>query len=422
MSVLPLPFRRLLRRSLCVAPVALALLGCPPPKTPERARAESWFRNALDAYRNVNMGVAYDDARQALFLVPDDPQVRTLAARVALARLDYDEAVRDLEGLHGSEVSALRGRAYWYKGDVERAADEMGQLMADPDAADSWAKQLGKLAHSAAGRKPFEMSCTQGNLAMVEMSRVAPGGHPLYVVPVEIDGDPALTLIATGTPEVVIDSGASKDPGWVSMRFGRQLEVRDVPALAQDLSELSQRLGAPIKALLGTNLLRHLNVTLDYRGRQFVARMFAPPRPEVASRVDVFYPRGGGMVVGVSLGDYNNSPPQGSPLLIDTAMDIPVALDPSGWKKIGIATSSLQALTMWSGAGRARELRVGAIPWMKLGALGMFQVPAALGPSFERQKKDLEVNLDGAVGAGLLASYRLTLAEGGRVLWIENPP
>ncbi len=417
-SLVPSP---LLRAAAMVSLAALA--GCPPPQPPESSRppkAEKWYQRALSEYRRVALDSAYDSARQALDLVPQDPEVKLLSARVALARLEYAEALRALKDVKGSDATSLRGRSFWYKGDVERAADELDQLLTDPDVSDQWAKQISTLAHTSAGRKPFDMSATEGNLAAVEMSRVAPGGHPLYVVPVEINGEPALTLIATGTAEVMIDSGSSKEPSWISLRFGRRLEVRDVPALAHDLSGLSQQLGAPIKALLGANLLRHLNVTLDYRGRQFVARMFSPPPPPVASRVDVFYLRGGGMIVGSTLGTPGPNEHEGlSPLLIDTSMGYSVALDAGGWKRVGIDAAKLSKIET---VGAGPELRQGSIPAMKLGAFTLPEVPAVSGPSFERLEKELEVDLDGAVGAGLLASFRLTFSDGGRVLWVEQTP
>jgi hypothetical protein len=177
---------------------------------------------------------------------------------------------------------------------------------------------------------------------------------------------------------------------------------------------LSQQLGAPIKALLGANLLRHLSVTLDYRGRQFVARMFSPPPPPVASRVDVFYLRGGGMIVGSTLGNHDKS----SPLLIDTSMGYSMALDPGGWKKVAVDPLSLAKLDVGAGP----EIRHGTVSAMKLGAFTLPEVPAVSGPSFDRLEKELEVDLDGAVGAGLLASFRLTLSEGGRVMWVEQAP
>lgn len=403
---------------LRAAAVALAVcsFGCPSVNSPRAERpekAEKWYQRALAEYRQASMDAAHDSAHHALELVKEDPDVRTLAARVALARLEYDEVLRLLKGVSGSQAASLRGRAHWYRGDVDRAAEELDQLLSDPEIDDGWAKAISALAHSGAGRKPFDTSATEGSLVAVEMSRVSPGGAPLYVVPVEIDGEPVLALVATGTAELMLDSGSSAKPSWVSLRFGRRLEVRDVPALAQDLSGLSQQLGAPIKALLGANLLRHLNVTLDFRGRQFVARMFSPPAPPIASRLDVAYLRGGGMTITGNLGDRDAR----SPLLVDTSMGFSMALDDAGWKKIGLDATKLERLAV-----PGPEVRQGTVPALKLGAFTVPSVPAVSGPNFDRLERELEVDLDGALGAAFLASFRLTLSDGGRVLWLEQSP
>src|SRR5437660_1439165 len=84
----------------------------------------------------------------------------------------------------------------------------------------------------------------------------------------DFEGAQVLAMIATATGEVVVDSSSRKEPAWVNLRFG-SMEVKDVPALTQDLSAVSRQLGAPIKALLGVNLLRHMHVTFDRRGDQF---------------------------------------------------------------------------------------------------------------------------------------------------------
>src|SRR5262245_35946824 len=62
-------------------------------------RAQQWYERALAEFRAVDIEAAHDSARHALDLVPDDEEVRVLAARVALARLEYDEVVRLLKGL-----------------------------------------------------------------------------------------------------------------------------------------------------------------------------------------------------------------------------------------------------------------------------------------------------------------------------------
>lgn len=396
--------------------LGLSLAGCPSAQAPRSERpekAEKWFQRAALEYRQVALETAHDSVRHALDLVPEDEEVRLLAARVALSRLEYDEVLRLLHGVRSSAAASLRGRAHWYRGDVEKAAEELDQLLTDPDVDDGWAKSIGALAHAGAGRKPFELAATEGSVVALEMTRIAPGSAPLYVVPVEINGEPVLALVATGSAEVMLDSGSNAKPSWISMRFGRRLEVRDVPALSQDLSGLSQQLGGPIKALLGANLLRHLNVTLDFRGRQFVARMAAPPAPPLASRLDVAYLRGGGMVIGGLVGD-KESP---AALLVDTSMAYPVALDAEGWKKSGVDPKSLERVE-----APGPELRQGKVPLLKLGTFSLPSVGGVSGPTFDRLERELEVDLDGALGSSLLGAFRVTFGEGGRVMWLEQSP
>ncbi len=397
---------------------AVVLAGCPKgAKSPDDLRpprAQKWYERAQAEYHVANLEAAHDSARHALDLVPQDEQVRLLAAQVALARLEYDEVLRLLRGIETSEASALRGRAYWYQGDLEQAADELDRLLADPEVTDKWAKSITKLARRGVGRKPFDISITEGRLAAVQMARVAPN-VPLYIVPLEIDGDKALALVSTGTAEVMVDGATRREPSWVSLRFAKRLEVKDVPALTQDLSAVSHQLGAPIKALLGANLLRHLNVTLDHKGRQFVARDFVPPPPPVASRVDVHYLRGGGMVLGSAFGE--DGQPRTS-LFVDTGMGHTVALDAGGWKKLGIEAGKLP---MAAGVDDGK-LRVGSIPLLQFGAFKLPQISAVYGPPIDRVERELSIDIDGVIGAGLLSNFRLTLSDQGRVMWVEQTP
>jgi len=393
------------------------LAGCPPTgpvRTPRPPRAEKWFQRALGEFQRASIDAAYESARQALELVPEDDEVKLLVARASLARLEFDEVLQQLKNVKGTAASALLGRAYWYKGELERAADQLEQLLTDPEVNDPWAREITKLARRGTGRRPFEISTTVGRVVSVQMARVAPG-QPFFVVPLEIDGEKALALIATGTPEVMLDSATRREPSWVSLRFGQRLEVKDVPALTRDLSALSRELGAPIKALLGANLLRHLNATMDHRGRQFVARNFIPPPPPMASRVDVYYLRGGGMILGSALGAERE---QMASLLVDTSMRHRVALDLEGWRKAGIDAATLPVL----GKGPDGMLRGGAIPLMKLGAFPLPQVEAIYGAPFGRLEKELNIDIDGALGAALLQPFRLTFSDGGRVLWVEQIP
>ncbi|WP_156041402.1 tetratricopeptide repeat protein [Chondromyces apiculatus] len=372
--------------------------------------ADKWFLRAQQEFQSADVENARDAVAKALAIVPEDKDVRLLAGRIALARLDFAETLRLLKGVGGSEAAGLRGRAYWYKGDLEAAADELEAMLDDPDVVDDWAKSIAKLARRGAGRVPFSLSGAL--LAPVEMPHVSPYA-PFFVVPVEIDGESALAMVSTGTGEVVLDSATRPEPSWVSLRFGKKLEVNDVPALSQDLSGISKQMGAPIKALLGVNLLRHLNATLDYAGRQFVVRSFSPPSPPNATRVDIFYVRGGGMILrsGVS----SDKEIRG-PMLIDTSMSFPVALDKDGWQKAGVDISSLKPLEQ----DPEQKLKQGLISTLRLGAYDIPKVPGVYGAPLSDIEKQLKLDVDGVIGAGLLAYFRITFADGGRLMWIED--
>ena len=392
--------------------VALTGLACtpaaaPPPKWP--ALAQRWYDRATESYRTTDFEDAAIAADNALRLLPKEPEVRVLCSRIALAGLEFDRALQLLDGVAGNDARAVRGRAYWYSGKVDHAADELESLLTDPEIRDTWAQQVSKLARRGSGRVPFRMSGAM--LAAVEMPQVA---ATALVVPLEINGEPALGMIATNSSEVVVDSQASAEPSWVSLRFGEKLEVRDVPALAKDLSGLSKQLDAPIKTLLGVNLLRHLHPTVDFAGGQFVVRSFDPPAPPAATTVKLSYVRGGGMLIRSQLGAAQTSPM--ASFLIDTSMSFPIALDEHGWQKAGIDVKKLRVVPTATG------IRQGTLPLLRLGAFELPHVPGIHGAPVAELEQGLDVDLDGLMGSGLLAAFRVTLVDGGRTMWLEDMP
>jgi hypothetical protein len=372
--------------------------------------AKRWYDRAEASYRGADIDDAELAINNALRVLPDEPDVKLLAARIALAKLEYQRVTQLLKNMEGSAAGALRGRAYWYSGNVARAADELERLVADPEVRDPWASEVAKLARRGSGRKPFALS--GGLVGVSEMPQVA---ATALVVPVEVNGEPALGLIATGTAEAVIDSGGrGSEPQWISLRFGERIEVKDVPALAKDLSGLSRQLNAPIKLLIGVNLLRHIHPTFDFAGGQFVVRSFEPPPPPQATTVRLSYARGGGMMMRGAFGSDHTAP--GASLLIDTSMTFPLALDEGGWKKAGVRTSSLRSIP------NAGNLRAGILPILRLGAYSVPEVPGVYGAPVNELEKGLDVDLDGLVGSGLLASFRVTLVDQGRTMWLEDLP
>ena len=388
------------------------LAGCvaqtaPPPQWPPLAK--KWYERGKHSYHVGDVEDAELAVGNALRLLPDHPKVKLLAARVALAQLEYDRCLELLAGLEGAGAQAARGRAYWYSGSLDAAADELEELLQDPEVRDPWAQDIAKLARRGTGRKPFEM--TGDMLAVAEMPET---GRMALLVPVEVNGEPALGMVATNVPEAVLDSSAGASASWISLRFGGRVEVRDVPALAKDLSGLSRQVNAPIKILLGVNLLRHLNVTFDLAGSQFVVRTFEPPPPPYATTVHLSYLRGGGMVFRSGFGTEENGPM--ASLFVDSSMSFPIALDAQGWKKAGVAVKDLQPV---EGAG---SLRQGVVPLMHFGAFEVPELPGLLDGQLAAAEESLNVDLDGAIGAGLLGAFRVTLADGGRTMWLEDLP
>ena len=372
--------------------------------------AKKWFERADASFRGGDVEDADTAVESALHADPHRPEIRVLAARIALSRLEYAKVATLLKDVAGTEASSIRGRALWYSGEVEQAADELERLVADPEVRDPWASDIAKLSRRGIGRKPFTMS--GGMVAISEMPRV---GTAALIVPLEISGEPALGLIATGTAEVVLDAGKGAEPSWVSLRFGDKIEVHDVPALTQDLSGVSRQFNAPIRALLGVNLLRHLHPTFDFMGGQFVVRNFEAPPPPAATAVKLNYVRGGGMLLRGAIGSTAAQTP--ASLLIDTSVPFPVTLDDEGWAKAGVPLSSLRLVP------NQGTLRQGLLPLLRLGAFDVPSVPGLAGNDpVKKSEERLGINLDGVIGSELFASFRVTLVDGGRTMWLEDLP
>ena len=406
-----MPRSPLLLLALCLAPIACGpSMGA---QAPNRSPlATQWLDRAKVSYRSGDFEDAKDAVTHALAASPNDAEIRETAARVALVRLDYAEVLRLTEGLTTSNARGLRGRAYWFSGDVEHAADELEAQLADPQVKDPWAQDVSGLARRGAGRHPFEME--GGVVAAVEMPRAidrVPLGAA-NVVPCELDGERILALVATGSSELLLDSNSRREPAWVSLRFDR-VEVKDVPALVQDLSPISRQIGVPIKALIGAQFLRHVHATLDRRGDQFVVRRQDASAPPNANRVPLYYLRGGGMMLRATVTTRDEG---AHPFLVDSSRPFPLLMQDAAWKKAGVDVNSLVTIP------DEPTIKRGAVPVFRIGGFDLTKMPAIEGPGFGQLTNGLDVDLAGVVGADLLAFFRLTFADDGRFMWIEPDP
>jgi hypothetical protein len=68
------------------------------------------------------------------------------------------------------------------------------------------------------------------------------------------------------------------------------------------------------------------------------------------------------------------------------------------------------------------NLRAGILPMLRLGAFELPDVPGVYGAPVGDLEKGLDMNLDGLVGSGLLAPFRVTLVDRGRTMWLEDMP
>lgn len=397
--------------ALLVVPMACgpSIGGGAPARAP---LATQWFERAKVGYRNADFEDAGDAIKRALAAAPTDLEIRELAGRIALVRLDFAEALKQTEGLDSTEGHGIRGRAFWFSGDLEHAADELETLLTDPMVKDPWARDVASLARRGVGRHPFQMD--GGLVAAVEMPRTIDKVElgAANVVPCELDGERILALVGTGSSEILLDSNSRHEPAWVSLRFDH-VDVNDVPALVEDLSPISRQLGVPIKALIGGQLLRHTHATIDRRGDQFVVRRQDATPPPDANRVPLFYLRGGGMILRALVAAQDSEP---LPLFVDSAREFPLLLDDDGWRRAGVDVKTLASVP------DDPHLKRGVIPMFRIGGFDLAKMPALQGADLGPLTTGLDVDLAGVVGADLLAFFRLTFADDGRFMWIEPDP
>ena len=101
---------------------------------------------------------------------------------------------------------------------------------------------------------------------------------------------------------------------------------------------------------------------------------------------------------------------------VDSTSRHPLSMDEIGLTKAGIKTSDLTAFTADPGS----KLRQGVVPVVRLGAFDLKKVPAIFGGPLTDVEKQLQFDVDGVIGVPLLAFYRFTFADSGRVIYLED--
>ena len=66
------------------------------------------------------------------------------------------------------------------------------------------------------------------------------------------------------------------------------------------------------------------------------------------------------------------------------------------------------------------KLKEGVVPLMKMGAFDLRRVPGVLGAPIADVERGLAMDIDGILGTPVFASYRVTIVDGGRMMWVED--
>jgi hypothetical protein len=105
-----------------------------------------------------------------------------------------------------------------------------------------------------------------------------------------------------------------------------------------------------------------------------------------------------------------------TPLLVDTSSLFPVALEDPVFARAGVELASLRA------EPGTPNLKTGTLPSFKIGAFDLPKVPAVEGAPMGDVFANVDLDMGGIIGAGLLSVFRVTFGDEGRFMWIEPDP
>jgi hypothetical protein len=130
--------------------------------------------------------------------------------------------------------------------------------------------------------------------------------------------------------------------------------------------------------------------------------------------VEISYIKGGGMVLRSRFGTDAKAP--AATFLVDTGVLFPVAVSDNGWKKAGVDPSTFEAVQ------GEPTLKQGRLPHLTIGSFDLPRVPAMSGLPLDELEQSGGIQLDGVIGAALMAEFRASLVDDGRTLWLEEMP
>lgn len=393
--------------------VAALALGCggPPSAATRAAPLSQEARVAADGHAEEarlelvagDLTAAGRIASQALQLDPEEPVAREVAARVALAEGRNHDAIAVLAEARRPRLVRLRARAHARRGEWARVAADLDSVE-EREPADGWAEAVLPVARAARRVNAYEISGDER--ATLPMDTRA----PVPVVEIAIDGRTVSALVATSADLTVVDDDLRASPGVASEIALGGLTLRNVPVLSRDLGTISETLGIPIEAVIGTDLMLRLETTIDGRERWVVFRRAGQEPPGDAARVPFVTFEGTFLAVPVAL----NGQPEAW-FTLDTSGLFPVALAPRTVEALGLRVEDLEPAPN----APSSDIRVTELATVRMGQMQMDGVPAVTGLVPADLSEAAGAPVGGMIGAAMVHQLVLILSPEARALFVH---
>lgn len=365
-----------------------------------RAQARATAERARQALDRGQLEVAAGLAAEALAQDREDERVLATFAAIALARGQDREVVDALENATDSDLVHLRAKARFRLGDAPGVVRDL-ESFAD-DERDGWMEVALAIARGA-GSDPWWSVAgdDRATLAMVS-------GPPVPVVEIAIDGEDVRALVSTATDLTVVDDRLADDPELLGRVELGPIAIGRVPALLRDLDPIERQLGTSIGAVIGLDLLRHFETTIDFAQRWIVVRRDGTEAGESASARYA-------TLSGSFLAVYATLDRTEGWLVIDSAGLFPIALSPAAVTALELDLDALEAPP----SAPAPDVRLTTIEALRISDFELRGVPAVTG----LVPRDLDA-LAGAPLAGMLGAVtfnerKLVIAPASRRIHVE---
>jgi hypothetical protein len=389
-----------------LAIVGVACGGAPAPDTTTRPRSDDRSgreeaQRARDAFERGDLEIAGGLIEEALAADPTDETVLAEFAAIELARGHDQRVAEALADATHRDLVLLRAKARFRLGDARGVVRDL-ESFADEER-DGWMEVALAIARGA-GDGAWWVAGGADRASLPTLS-----GPPVPVIEIAIDGEPVRALVSTATDLTVIDDRLAEEASLVERIELGPVTLGRVPALVRDLDPLERQLGTPIGAVIGLDVLRHFETTIDYAQHRVVLRREGTEVGQESSNARYATLAGSFLSVHAIMGEVQGW------LVIDTGGLFPIALSPNAVAALGLDLETLEAPP----SAPAPDVRLTQIESLRVSDFELRGVPAVTG----LVPRDLDalsgVALAGMLGAVTFNERKLVIAPASRRIHVE---